>query len=335
MKKRKDGRYLLQRVIGGKQINIYGSSPEEVYDKLKEYKKAAGRPPTFDDLADRWEADKWDTFAPGTQNCYRSALERARDAFGTVPATDVAPADVQLLLDKLAAQKYSAKSVKTQKCVVSTIYRHAMIKDIYRGQNPALTSVVRRGLPKSTREPPEDDVIKKILADDWLFPKLLYYTGLRRGEALALNGEDIDREKKTITVNKEIIYKGNQPIKVDRTKTAAGNREVPIPDALLALLPQKTNGPLFESTLRVFKTKWQKFEERIKAHVTPHQLRHAYATLLHDADIDVKDAQIILGHSDVHVTQNIYTHIDLKRKTLAAARLNAYLNQSPDSVKNS
>lgn len=53
-------------------------------------------------------------------------------------------------------------------------------------------------------------------------------------------------------------------------------------------------------------------------HITPHQLRHAYATRLYELNIDEKSAQEIMGHADISTTRNIYTHIsELKRKTTA------------------
>ena len=56
--------------------------------------------------------------------------------------------------------------------------------------------------------------------------------------------------------------------------------------------------------------------------VTPHQLRHAYATMLFEADIDAKDAQQQLGHSRIDVTLDTYTHIRRKRLNDIAEKLN-------------
>lgn len=54
-------------------------------------------------------------------------------------------------------------------------------------------------------------------------------------------------------------------------------------------------------------------------------LRHAYATMLHSAGIDVKDAQYLLGHSTIAMTQDIYTHLDEQRKTSVRGQLNEYI----------
>jgi integrase len=60
--------------------------------------------------------------------------------------------------------------------------------------------------------------------------------------------------------------------------------------------------------------------------LTAHQLRHGYATLLHEADIDVKDAQDLLGHADASTTQNIYTEVSDRRRKAVAEKINSYLN---------
>lgn len=328
LKKRKDGRYLLQRTINGKHICFYGSTPDEAYRKFAEYKESSVRMPTFSEIAELWRDDKWDDFAPGTQNCYRSSLERAVEWFGDIPADELTSADIQRLLNDMADKHYSAKSVKTQKTVISTIYRHAVTqKREYKFANPATDCRVERGLPKSTRMPPSDEDIAKIMATDheWIFPKVLLYTGLRRGEALALCYEDFDHSNNLINVDKEIIYKSNQPILVRRTKTAAGTRKTIFPEPLKDLIPKGKKGPIFESTLRRFKTQWSNYCKDLGISITPHQLRHAYASILFDAGIEVKDAQELLGHSDIQVTQNIYTHIRARRKQESADKLNRYL----------
>lgn len=255
LKKRADGRYMLQRRYNGKTVSFYGKTEAEVRKKIAAYEERLRAPETYREIAQAWYDDVWDTFAPGTQNGYRMSYLRALDEFDGMLASEVTPQDVSVLLNKLIGQSYSSKMIKTQKTVISTIYRHAIEHGV-RVSNPTSALRVPRGLPKQTRLPPSDEDIRKVMEtdDEWLFPRLLLYTGLRRGEALALTYEDIDRERKTITVNKEIIFKSNSPILVDRTKTAAGTRKVLLPDVLASLLPDNGHGRIFELTYRTFKT---------------------------------------------------------------------------------
>ena len=56
----------------------------------------------------------------------------------------------------------------------------------------------------------------------------------------------------------------------------------------------------------------------------PNQLRHAYATMLYEAGIPDKNAQILLGHADIQTTKNIYTHIRDNRLNKTVKTLNDY-----------
>jgi integrase len=60
--------------------------------------------------------------------------------------------------------------------------------------------------------------------------------------------------------------------------------------------------------------------------VSPHQFRHAYATMLFEADIPEMDAKDVMGHSSIQVPRDVYTHIREKRRAESAGKLNAYLN---------
>lgn len=309
MKKRKDGRYRASKTINGKTVVAYGSSPDEAREKLRAKLQKSEEAKTFKEIADAWVDAKWETFAYGTRNCYRSSLERAVEAFGDLPNDEVTPQDIQILLERMREQKYSQKAVKTQKTVVSTIYRYAILHGMAKS-NPATVCEIPKGLSKEVREPPAEDEMEVIKDDrSWLYPQILLWTGCRRGEALALTYEDFDFNEMLVNIDKEIIFESNEPHLVHRTKTEAGKRKVPLLDVLAEQIPKNKKGPLFENTLRTFKTQWSHYCKRLGFEVTPHQFRHAYATMLYDAGVDVKSAQKLLGHSSIKMTQDIYTHI--------------------------
>ena len=119
---------MAQRTIDGQKMTFYGDTQAEVYRKIDEYTKRKSKPATFREIAEAWQDAKWDSFAPGTLNCYRSAYERAVDAFGDIAADEVTAGMIMRLLDSMIAKRYSGKSVKTQKTVISTIYRNAIIE---------------------------------------------------------------------------------------------------------------------------------------------------------------------------------------------------------------
>ena len=64
-------------------------------------------------------------------------------------------------------------------------------------------------------------------------------------------------------------------------------------------------------------------------HITPHMLRHTYATTLYHAGVDLRTAQRLLGHSSIQMTADIYTHLEAEDGLKVAGRLNDYLAGNP------
>ena len=158
----------------------------------------------------------------------------------------------------------------------------------------------------------------------------LLYTGLRMSEARALEYNDIDWENRLINVNKKIVDDDNNPILRYETKTEAGTRQVILLDRVADLLPKKKNGIIFCNEAGGYLTKkqlqrnWDNLRRDYNLNVTAHQLRHAYATMLYEAGINEKDAQDLMGHSDIRLTHAIYTHIRKEHKAETAEKLNNF-----------
>lgn len=82
------------------------------------------------------------------------------------------------------------------------------------------------------------------------------------------------------------------------------------------------------------KDKEQKPIRLIANDITPHMFRHTYATNLYYAGIDIKTAQMLLGHSSIQMTMDVYTHLDNTKVLSAGDKLNAFFdsqNNSSDS----
>ena len=75
---------------------------------------------------------------------------------------------------------------------------------------------------------------------------------------------------------------------------------------------------------REFQVAIDTFRKEAGIKCTLHQLRHSYATMLHSAGVDVKDAQYLLGHSSIVVTQDIYTALDKDAKSKVAFQISEY-----------
>ena len=147
-------------------------------------------------------------------------------------------------------------------------------------------------------------------------------TGMRRGELLGLMWDCVDLDAGIIHVRRIMAADASGEYYVDnRTKTPAGIRDLPIPLDLCAELRARraSSNSLFVFTMKDgraftgsgFNQFWRDNVVRkagLDCHVTPHVLRHTYATRCFEAGMDIKEVQYLMGHESPEVTMEIYTH---------------------------
>lgn len=177
--------------------------------------------------------------------------------------------------------------------------------------------------------------------------RVLAFTGMRRGEALALTWEDIDFQKDTISVNKTLAKGLNNKTIVQAPKTSTGRRVVSVDAETLRILRRWKSLQAFEQrALRRDAPPQLLFpgiDGGFMASVTPgavitrickktglkrittHGLRHTHCSILFEAGASLKEVQDRLGHSDIHTTMNIYAHVSEKRKDETAEKFAAYV----------
>ena len=184
-------------------------------------------------------------------------------------------------------------------------------------------------------------------------------TGLRVGELLALDWSDISFENANVMVNKSLrqekVFKSDGSSSYDTLiqspKTESSNRLVPIPKNILVKLKEYkiaqnkkrlSTGELYYESNLVFTTpigtpinqsNLRKSYNRIldKANIDRlkfHSLRHTYATRLFEQNVQIKTVQVLLGHSDITTTMNIYTHVTEEVKNDAIDKINAIFDIS-------
>ena len=319
--------------IDGKRVSFYGHSDAEVDQKYEDYIK----PPaiTLESVADAWWAKKEDTLSPNTRCGYRSQKNRICEEFGDRGIKDITAPEIITFLQRFAAQGYSQKVINNFRSVLSMIFDEAFIDGII-DHNPCYGLPVIKGAARQPRQAASKADIKKIEQSktESNFARMSYfmlYTGVRRGEAAALQQKHIDRKKKIAHIRQAIAYSETRKPELKPPKSAAGERTVELLDNVLEIIPQYKDPETFiffpdglptKTELETGLKKYQ-VEHGIKA--TAHQLRHSYASMLHSAGIDVKDAQYLLGHANVAMTQDIYTHIEADHKTRVRKRLNDYV----------
>ncbi|MBR5460684.1 MAG: site-specific integrase [Clostridia bacterium] len=331
MTRRSDGLWQEAITINGKRKYFYGKTKAEVLKKLRDYQGETEQGRLFREVAEEWWEEHSQKVVPSTMSGYNARFLCAVEYFDDKRIKDITPQDVTKLLKSLQDKKYSQKVISTQLNVINMIINVAIINgDIT--YNPCSAVQIPKGLPKKKRELPTDKEFEIVENSDWLFPFFLLYTGCRRGEALAVTYEDIDWEKKVIHINKAVGFKGNIPY-IKSTKTEAGHRDVVLLDKLAARLDRSKTGLIFPNNKgelwhdSMVQRKWKQWQRRYNTSVTAHQLRHGYATILFEAGLEPKDAQYLLGHSTISMTQDIYTHIRQARQQEYAVKLNDFLNK--------
>ena len=336
-KKRSDGLRQKQVTINGKRHVFYGHSEREILQKIREYKEDATRGRRFEEVADEWAEEHLPTLSPTTIKGYKPALRRAIERFGGKSISSISAKDIQNFLDWFAKQGNAKKTVATQLLVTNLIMDKAVLENDIE-YNPCTSVKIPKGLPKQPREMPSEtdiDIVKaSVDKPGGLFAFFLLYTGCRRGEALALTYGDIDRERHVIRINKSVYFSSNAPA-LKTPKTAAGTREILLLDVLDKVLPHgKKDDLLFPgadgglTTESYARHSWKRYLKETGLSITPHQLRHAYATILYEAGISDKDAQELLGHANIATTRDIYTHITKTRKQLVLDTLNQSISDS-------
>jgi integrase len=161
-----------------------------------------------------------------------------------------------------------------------------------------------------------------------VFVALGLYCGLRREESLGLMWSDIHGNK--LTVNRAVTFLKNQQDSNHELKSKAAHRTIPIPKPLAEILKQTPRKGLYviipphggEMTLMSYRRMWGHVTKTVNFDVHSHMLRHTYATSLYRAGVDLKTAQYLLGHSDIKMTAEIYTHIQQDKLSSAAVKIN-------------
>ena len=163
-----------------------------------------------------------------------------------------------------------------------------------------------------------------------------FFTGLRLGEVLGLQWNDINENM--LTVKRQYRRVPNEDkdsgVKLKYIfkdlKTKNSEREIPLPDKVLKMLKElpRHNDLIFSDVGKPIEIK--RPQRRITylckklniPHRSFHSIRHSYATRLFELDVPIKTVQVLLGHGDISTTMDIYTHVMKEKKLEVLDKLN-------------
>lgn len=156
----------------------------------------------------------------------------------------------------------------------------------------------------------EIDTLWEISGDNKFYqiPLMLLYSGLRISELLDLKAENVHLKDGWFFVEK--------------TKTAAGVREVPIADKIMPFFESWGNGEYFLENTRgnkltypAYLTRhWKPLMKKLSMEHSPHDTRHTFVSLLTERGADARIIKQLVGHASNGVTESVYTHINIESK---------------------
>lgn len=239
---------------------------------------------------------------------------------GGAAATGATPEDVSGFLRHLYGVGLKARSVARASSALRGFYRFLVLEG-QRPDNPTVSVEVPRSWAPLPRYLSFEEVETLLAAPDpsrrsWLRDRamieVLYATGLRVSELVALRRDSLDLENAFVrTVGKgdreRVVPLGESASRAVVEYLARGRRTSRDPRLFLNYRGQPLTRGGFWLILRGYGRR-----AGIRREITPHMLRHSFATHLLERGADLRSVQMMLGHSDISTTE-IYTHVVRER----------------------
>ena len=332
---------------GGRRYEVRGKTEEEacaklavLVENLRRDDLTASGASTVDQWFRRWKEiyKEPSGLTPKSLSLYDEKYERyIRPAIGHRKVQDIRDLDLQAILNTQAGMSYS--HLTKLRMVMQELFRQArrsrlivydpaeglVLPETSRGSRRSITDKERRHLLAVAQDHP---------AGLWVLTIL--YAGLRPGETAALLWSDIDFQRNEIHVYKA-VESGSRTVK--GTKTEAGNRDIPMRQELREKMWEargEGDQPVFPDargnipSANSQRRRWQAFAKALDIHMgakvvegkivksvlspdlTPYCLRHTFCTDLQRAGVPINVAKELMGHANISVTANIYTHRNQK-----------------------
>ena len=283
-----------------------------------------------------------------------------KDPFGAKRIDTVKLSDAKCWLIKLQQKdKKSYSSIHSIRGVLNPAFRMAVDDDLIR-KNPfgfeLASVVVNDSVTREAITREEERKFLKFIQDDPHFSRyyegiyILFKTGLRISEFCGLTVSDIDFENHAISIDHQLQKRARTGYYIEDTKTTCGERTLPMSadvEECFRKIIAKRNPPKIEPMVdgvtgflyfdkdgsicyslhweHYFKHVLDKYNGIYKVQlpkITPHVCRHTYCSNMAKSGMNPKTLQYLMGHADIGVTLNTYTHVNFEDAKAEVARLN-------------
>ena len=338
---------VLQFRYNGKEYKIRAKTRAEAeqkkIDKLVELRMAEAKTPVLsaDTIVDDWAIKAFDTYkkrSSGLKDTKARYHKYVQPIIGRVPISKVTAIQCQEILNQVSDRSFSLVDKLNQE--LRFIFNTAIDNDLI-VKNPARKLVMpdnEKGTHRSITEK-EREHVYLVYEKDHAFVLfiLMLECSCRPKEACNVKGSDIDHKHRLLHIQ--------------GTKSENSDRYVSIPDDLYEDIKDTSLDSYIATNAEGRhhnKDSYKRLSNRFKRELNlsmgcktyrnalvppfplaedfqPYCLRHTFCTDLCKAGVDIRTAQRLMGHSDITMTANIYTHADTKQITEAGEKYNEYL----------
>ena len=288
---------------------------------------------SFNDVTALWKADKRRWVKPSTYAVYVQIINKhILPFFGAMTAGQLSEESIQRFADGLLAQGLSIHSIRDALMILKMILRYgeklgAWPNIVYEIHFP---TTVKCNAEVPVLSQAEERKLLNHLKENFSFRNLgiliCLYSGLRIGEVCALQWKDLDIATGEIRVTKTVqriwLSDGEEKaytLSVGQPKTASSHRNIPICKELMKIIrPLRKvmaedyfviSNSAFPMEPRYYRDYFRKLLSRLG--IPPirfHALRHSFATRCIESKCDYKTVSVILGHSSLATTMDLYVH---------------------------
>ena len=272
-----------------------------------------------------------------------------KEEFGSRRIDKVKLSDARIWLIKLQKDGRGYSTIHTVRGVVRPAFQMAVDDDLIR-KNPfefqLATVVVNDSVTREAITRKQERQFLEFIKNDRHFCRyyegiyILFHTGLRISEFVGLTVSDIDIQNGIINVDHQLQRTRNMKYVIVDTKTDCGTRLIPMTDEvkecfvrILENRPKVKVEPMVDGKtgflyldkngMPMVALHWEKYFQHIREKynsiykiqlpvITPHVARHTFCSNMAKSGMNPKTLQKIMGHSDIGVTLNVYTHVDFE-----------------------